>query len=118
MTETIEIINQRIEDYLSRNSTNRPNFLLQHMPKEVSDFVGLYLSSDKIEDWSQDKRAFDGKSPLEVLSELDSNLLRINVGRVYDAISEVLAFASVPELPNADYLYNSVRKSQFEQLGL
>jgi len=93
---------------------------VEDVPPSLRDLFALYLPPENIAPWLQDRRAFEGRSPLDLLSishELEPEAFAQGVRRIVEAFYEVLAFATVPGLPSVEEIQQAVKQRQ-EQVAI
>ena len=120
MNHTIENLDNLIGTYLSQHPQLSSTFSLdsERVPACLTEMATLYLDENRFKDWLQDQQVFNGKSPLQYLSAVETRQLRENVGKIADAFYEVLGFTSGPPLPSKEELIYAVRLAQCQQLRL
>jgi len=115
---TIEELDALVESYRTSHQPSEFSLELWRVPPNLRSMIELYLPSDHVDRWLQDKEAFEGKSALDYLSELETSGLRKGIDKVVAPLYEVLAFASVPPLPTTDEVLYAVREAQCQQLWI
>ena len=116
----IEKLDALVEGYMSEHNSEAKTFLLEmdRVPENLRKLIGLYVPAENIDKWLDDKEAFEGQSPTEYLSKLDSCQLRRNVSKIVDTFYGVLSMATVPELPTTEEVIYATRLAQCQQLKL
>jgi hypothetical protein len=115
---TLEQLNLEIDQYIQNHQEDARNFQfdINRLSPKFRSLIGLILPEENINKWLKDTRAFQGLSPLDKLSVLETNQYTQNVSEIVNAFYKMLSFAFVPEVPTLEDIIYETRLSQFEQL--
>ncbi|MBI5002149.1 hypothetical protein HZC31_02090 [Candidatus Woesearchaeota archaeon] len=123
MLADITALDTILETYRTEHPTDAANFRLElaRVPPLVRGLVGLILPQKNINNWLADPEAFDGYSPLDYLSVLETKEAEKKILEVYTVLERngtASGFVSVEDIPAPEEVYCQVRNAQCAQLGL
>ncbi len=114
MTDNLEI---EIENWVKENPNHKFILDIERLPNEVKDLLEALYPDEEYKEWLTTKnKVYFRKTPLQVLSELDSIQLRQTSDKLWDGLARVFSFVSVDYFPTKDEFYSSIRKAQYEQI--
>ncbi len=113
------MIDEFIGKYVAENPSRNKEFVLD--PRKISPSLVqladiLYPDPEYLAWLLEENKVYGGRSPLEVLSELDAFKLRQNTDKMLNGFASALSFASVDSFPTSDQVFYETRLAQYEQL--